>query len=179
MDAGKAGYIAGFKTADTLLAAARRMRESGYRRMDAFSPFPIEGLAEILGARDDFIPHCMAAGGLLGGMAAYAMQYFAAVIDYPIVSGGKPLNSWPAFIPVSFELTVFGATLCGFLAMLFLNGLPRLHHPLFAVPGFDCASRDRFFLYIGPEDPGFEPEQVRTALQALEPESLHEVPGED
>lgn len=171
------GCLAEFETADALLAATQHARRAGYRDMDAFSPFPVHGLGEALGAHGRDVPPWMLAGGLAGGVAGYAIQYFSAVIDYPIVSGGKPLNSWPAFIPVTFEMIVLGASLAGFLAMVFLNGLPRPHHPLFSVPGFECATRHRFFLYIAAADPLFDEAQTRKLLEENRPVSVKAVPA--
>jgi hypothetical protein len=171
------GYLAEFQTADALLAAARRLHDAGYRRLDAFSPFPLEGLSEAVGAEDSAIPYWMLGGGLFGALGGYAIQYFSAVIDYPILSGGKPFNSWPAFIPVTFELAVLFAALTGFIALVLTNGLPRLHHPLFEVPRFNLATRDRFFLVIRVNDPLFDRQRTRRQLDECRPAGVFEVPA--
>jgi len=165
---GRYGILAEFKGADALLDAARRAREAGYENVEAYSPFPVEGLAEVIGFRKNRIPAIVFAGGLLGGIGGYFMQWYSAVVSYPINSGGKPPHSWPEFIPVTFELTILCAALAGFFGLLFLNGLPRLHHPLFDVPEFHLASRNRFFLCIR--------EDARRFLEILEPLGIWEVP---
>lgn len=144
-DAKPYGLIAMFDTADDLLQAARRAFDKGYRRMDAFSPFHVEELSEAIGFKSSKLRWMVLLGAVLGGVIGYFVQYYSAVIDYPINVGGKPLHSWPAFMLVTFELTVLGGAFGGFLGMLALNGLPRLHHPVFNVPDFGFASRDRFF----------------------------------
>lgn len=171
------GYLAEFQTADALLAAAHRIREAGYRRLDAFSPFPVEGLPEAVGIEDSALPYWMLGGGLAGALTGYGIQYFSAVIDYPILVGGKPFNSWPAFIPVTFELAVLFAALTGFIALVLTNGLPRLHHPLFEVPRFDLATRDRFFLLISVNDPLFDRRRTRRQLDECRPDGVFEVPA--
>ena len=165
---GRYGILAEFKGADALLDAARRARGAGYENVEAYSPFPVEGLAEVIGFRKNRIPAIVFAGGLLGGIGGYFMQWYSAVVSYPINSGGKPPHSWPEFIPVTFELTILCAALAGFFGLLFLNGLPRLHHPLFDVPEFHLASRNRFFLCIR--------EDARRFLEILEPLGIWEVP---
>lgn len=171
------GYLAEFQTADALLAAAHRLHEAGYRRLDAFSPFPLEGLREAVGAENSAMPYWMLGGGLFGALSGYAIQYFSAVIDYPILSGGKPFNSWPAFIPVTFELAVLFAALTGFVALVLTNDLPRLHHPLFEVPRFNLATRDRFFLVIRVTDPLFDRQRTRQQLDECRPAGIFEVPA--
>ncbi|RUL89576.1 DUF3341 domain-containing protein [Tautonia sociabilis] len=169
------GYLAEFKTPEDLVAAASRTREAGYRNVEAHSPMPVEGLAEAIGFRKTRIAAIVFTGGLLGGIGGFAMQYFASVMHYPLNVGGKPFNSWPAFIPVTFECTVLAAAFAAVIGMLFLNGLPRPYHPLFNVEEFSRASVDRFFLFIRWDDEKFDAEQTRTFLQGLNPESLSEV----
>ena len=170
------GYMAEFKTPEALVAAARRAREQGgFTRMEAHSPQPVEGLAEALGFRANRVPAIVFTGGLLGGLGGFGMQYFASVMNYPLNIGGKPLNSWPAFIPVTFECTVLAAALAAVFGMILLNGLPRLHHPVFNVPAFSRASSDRFFLFIRWDDPKFDEKETRAYMQGLNPESLSEV----
>ena len=169
------GYLAEFKTPSELVTAASQAREAGYRRMEAHSPFPVEGLAEAIGFRKNRIPAVVFVGGLLGGLGSFAMQYFSAVMDYPLNVGGKPLNSWPAFIPVTFECTILMAAFAAVFGMLFLNGLPMPYHPVFNVPQFSRASRDRFFLFIRWDDSKFDERETRAFLQGFNPESLSEV----
>ncbi len=168
------GLMAEFGEAGALLRAARRARAEGYRQIEAYTPFPVEGLAEIVGGRRNRIPLFALAGGLLGGAGGYLLQWYTAVIDYPINSGGRPLHSWPAFIPTTFELTVLGAALAAFFGMLVLNGLPRFYHPVFNAPRFDL-SRDRFFLCVRAEDDRFEPAATRIFLETLGPVDIVEV----
>jgi hypothetical protein len=166
------GVLAEFASADALLAATRRAREAGYAPVEAYAPFPIEGLAEAAGFRRNWIPAIVLGGGIAGGIGGYFMQWYSAVVAYPFNSGGKPLHSWPEFIPVTFELTVLAAALAGVIGMLALNGLPRLHHPLFNVREFDLASRNRFFLCLR----GAKPDAAREFLRGLEPLGIWEVP---
>jgi hypothetical protein len=170
------GLVAEFDDPAALLRAAEAERQAGYRRADAYSPFPVEGLAEALGFRRTGIPRLVFLGGLAGCVGGFAMQYYAAVISYPINVGGRPLNSWPAFLPVTFELTILVAALVAVLGMLALNGLPMPYHPLFHVPRFALATRDRFFLCIEAADPKFDPEGTRRFLEGLSPREVSEVP---
>src|SRR5262245_36126374 len=147
------GLLAEFETPDALLAAVRAARQAGYRRMDAYTPMPVEGLAEALGFHSTRLPWVIFLGGLGGCVGGYFMQYYAAALDYPLNIGGRPLNSWPAFLPVTFELTVLIAALAAVLGLLALNGLPMPYHPVFHVPRFALATQDRFFLLIAATDP--------------------------
>src|SRR5688500_3686610 len=142
------GLLAEFEHPEQLLAAASRAREAGYKRVQAYTPIPVDGLVEALGQTPTQLPRLVLLGGIVGGIIGYALQYYASVIAYPVNVGGRPLHSWPAFGPIVFELIVLGAALTAVLGMLALNGLPMPHHPLFAVPEFKLASRDRFFLCI-------------------------------
>jgi hypothetical protein len=164
--------MAEFKHAEALLAAAARAREAGYEGIEAYSPYPVEGLAETVGFRKNRVPLIVFASGLAGGLGGYFMQWYSAVISYPINSGGKPLHSWPEFIPVTFELTILAAAVAGFIGMLVLNGLPRLYHPVFNVREFDLASRNRFFLCLR----GTESDKARQFLETLEPLGIWKVP---
>jgi len=167
--------MAEFDNPEDLLEAARRAYVGGYRRMDAYSPFPVEGLAEAIGFHRTQLPLVVLLGGMAGGLGGYLLQYYTAVIDYPLNAGGRPLHSWPAFIPVTFEMTVLIAALAAVLGMLALNGLPRPYHPVFNVPRFEMASRNLFFLCIESTDSLFDFEQTRQFLEALGPREIHAV----
>ena len=161
------GLLAEFDQADAVLAAARQAYAAGYRQMNAYTPFPLEGLSESLGQKPTRLPWLVLLGGALGGSAAYYMLYYASVISYPINVGGRPLHSWPSFIPITFEMTVLAASFAAFFGMLALNGLPHPNHPLFGVPAFSLATRDRFFLCIQVGDPLFQLEQTRHFLEGV------------
>ncbi len=171
------GLMAEFATADALLAAARRVREAGYARVEAYSPFSIDGLAEALGVAKTRVPAATLVGGLVGGIGAYAMQWYSATVDYPIDVGGRPLHSWPMFVPVTFEMMVLGAALAAILAFLVGTRLPHLAHPVFAAPDFDLASRDRFFLCVRSDDPSFDVRKTAALLDSLQPIKRIEVPA--
>jgi hypothetical protein len=169
------GLLAEFSTAEALLDAARAARAHGYAELEAYSPFPIEGLSELVGLKRNHIPLITLLGGIAGGAGAYFLQWYTAVVDYPINVGGRPLHSWPSFIPATFELTILGAALAAVSGMLVLNGLPRLHHPLFDVDEFALATRNRFFLCLPARDPAFDPERSRGFLHGLGPMWQREV----
>jgi hypothetical protein len=170
------GLLAEFAGPQELLNAAAAAFAAGYRRMDAFSPFPIEGLSEALGMRRTRLPLVVFLGGLVGAVGGYVMQWYAATVAYPLNVGGRPLNSWPAFIPVTFEMTVLVAALTAVLGMLAMNGLPRPYHPVFHIDRFAHASRDAFFLLIEARDPQFDRQRTREFLQGLNPREIVEVP---
>jgi hypothetical protein len=170
------GLIAEFKDDQALVDAARQTRAAGYRNVEAYAPFSVDGLSDAIGFRKDRIAPITLAGGICGGVGTYFMQWYAAVIDYPINSGGRPLHSWPAFIPATFEMTVLGAALAAFFGMLLLNGLPKLYHPIFNAPDFDLASRNRFFICINSSDPRFDAAATREFLEKLTPIKIDEVP---
>ncbi len=169
------GLMAEFEGPETLLEAARRAYREGYRRIDAYSPFPVEGLAEAIGFHQTKLPLIVLFGGVFGAVAGYGLLYYAEVIDYPLNVGGKPFHSWPAFIPITFETAVFFAALSAILGMLALNGLPTPYHPVFNVPRFALASRDRFFLCIEARDPKFDAEKTKRFLESLKPQEVSEV----
>ncbi|MDY0747713.1 DUF3341 domain-containing protein [Paucibacter sp. R3-3] len=170
------GWLAEFDSPEGLLDAARTAQARGYAPQ-AFSPFPVEGLDEALGLQRSPIAACTFAGALLGGCGGYAMQYFAAVVDRPLNIGGRPLHSWPMFVPVSFELAVLGGALAAVMAFLWTSRLPRLRQPIFDAPHFGLATRDRFFLLLPAEDPAFEPESAAQWLDQLRPLRRVELPG--
>jgi hypothetical protein len=169
------GLMAEFDNPDDLVAAVRRAREAGYRKMDAYTPFPVEELNDALGLGQSWMAPIVLLGGLIGAALGYFMQYYIAVIDYPLNIGGRPLHSWPAFIPVTFELTVLVAGLFAVLGMLALNGLPMPYHPIFNAPGFTLASQARFFLCIEAIDPKFDREDTRRFMDGLMPRRVSEV----
>ena len=175
MDRPVYGLLAEFRDAESLVEATARTTAAGYRNVDAYAPFSVPGLADALGFRRDRVAFITLLGGIVGGVGIYFLQWYSAVIDYPINSGGRPLHSWPAFIPATFECTVLGAALAAFFAFLLLNGLPRLHHPIFNAPDFDLASRNRFFLCVEAADPRFELAATRRFLESLAPLRIAEV----
>src|SRR5262249_50263711 len=153
----------------------RRTRKQGYRRMDAYTPFPVEGLAQALGQTRRVVPLIVLIAGISGGVGGYFLQWYPMAVDFPLTIGGRPLNSWPAFVPPPFELPILCAAIASIIAMLALNRLPRLHHPIFDTPDFERASTDRFFLCIEAGDPQFDRESTRAFLESLHPEAINEV----
>jgi hypothetical protein len=172
------GLLVEFETPDELLHAVRSARKAGYQKMDAYTPFPVEHLSEELGFRHTRLPLIVLIGGLVGCAGGFALQYWISVIDYPLNIGGRPLNSWPAFIPVTFEMTILIAALAAVLGMLALNGLPMPYHPLFNSPRFALASRNRFFLCIEAVDQKFNREVTAKFLSDLNPKGVSEVAEE-
>ncbi|HXG93299.1 MAG TPA: DUF3341 domain-containing protein [Blastocatellia bacterium] len=162
------GLMAEFDNPNDVVAAAHAAYEEGYRRMDAYSPFPIEELSEAIGFHKTRLPVIVLIGGLLGCVGGFALCYWVSAIAYPINIGGRPLNSWPAFIPVTFECTILLAALSAVLGMLALNGLPQPYHPVFNVDRFELASRNHFFLCIESSDPRFDAERTREFLEGME-----------
>ena len=169
------GLMAEFKSADAVLDAAHKAYAEGHRRMDAYSPLPIHGLAEALGYRKRILPWLVLGGGLFGMVGGFFLQYWVSAIELPMNVGGRPLNSWPAFIPVTFECTILVAALTAVLGMLALNGLPQPYHPVFNAPRFAKASSNRFFLCIESQDALFDPMQTRKFLESLDPDEVMEV----
>ncbi len=163
------GIMAEFEGPNELVAAARETYEAGYRRINGYSPYPIEELWEAIGFTHTRLPLIVFIGGLLGGLGGFLMQYYIAVIDYPINVGGKPYNSWPAFIPITFECTVLVAAFSAVLGMLVLNKLPQPYHPVFNAPNFAMATNDRFFLVVEANDPKYDHDKVVALLKSFKP----------
>jgi ActD protein len=173
------GVMAEFETANQLLRAAEKVRDAGYKHMDAYAPFPVEGLSEALGLGRNLVPLLTLCGGLCGGLGGFGFEYWVNVVSYPMNVAGRPLNSWPAFIPVTFELTVLGAALTAVFGMIALNGLPRPHHPVFNVHRFASrATTDKFFICIEATDPKFSLADTARFLESLHPQHVTEVQDE-
>ncbi|MGO8985883.1 MAG: DUF3341 domain-containing protein [Terriglobales bacterium] len=171
------GLMAEFDSAQELLDAAHKTHEAGYRKIDAYSPFPVEGLAEAIGFHSNRVALVVLLGGLLGGISAYALQYWVAVITYPTNIGGRPYHSWPSFIIVTFELTILFGGLSAAIGMLVLNKLPMPYHPVFNVPEFAKATENKFFLLVESADPKFDISGTRSFLSELAPRMIAEVPS--
>lgn len=169
------GVVAEFDSAQALVDATYAAKKAGYNEIEAYSPFPIETLTEIIGFKTK-LPSIVLAAGLTGGATGFGMCYFANVIHYPLIIGGKPLNSWPAWIPITFELTILFAALSAVIGMLALNGFPQPYHPLFNLPRFEAATRDKFFLCIESKDPKFDAVRAREFLTTLNPTEVNDVP---
>jgi hypothetical protein len=170
------GLAAEFESPTALVQAAHLAHEAGYTCMDAYSPFPVEGLPEALGFRRTKMPLLILIGGITGAVSGFALQYYCAAISYPINVAGRPLNSWPSWIPVTFEMTVLIASLTAVFGLLALCGLPMPYHPLFHVPRFSRATRDSFFLCIESRDPRFDLSATKDFLSKLNPRDVSEVP---
>jgi len=167
--------MAQFDSPSTLVAAARETYAAGYRRINGYSPFPIEELSDAIGFKRTTLPLIVLAGGIIGAVGGFFMQYWMEVIDYPINVGGKPFNSWPAFIPITFECTVLCAALAAVFGMLALNKLPQPYHPVFNAPNFALATRDSFFLVIEANDPKFDRDEAMRFLKSLEAKEVNDV----
>lgn len=177
IEEGLYGLLAEYDTVPDLVKAAEKAYEGGYRRMDTYSPFPIEPAAEAIGFRKNRVALVVLIGGLLGGLGGYSLEYWVSVLAYPINVGGKPWHSWPAFIPVTFECTVLGASLAAFIGMLAMNGFPMPYHPVFNAPNFALASKDKFFLCIESADPQFDMTKTRQFLEQTNARIVTEVPN--
>ncbi len=171
------GIVAEFTTPEEVLSAARRTKEAGYEKVEAYTPFPVHGLADALGPEDHRVKWIIFWGGVAGAIGGFYMQWWVSAVAYPHNVGGKPLFSWPAFVPITFECMVLIASFAAVIGMLALSGLPRPHHPIFDAKNFDRASRDRFFLCIEADDPAFDPEEVTRFLRSLGAQDVSEVPA--
>jgi hypothetical protein len=169
------GLLAEFHTPAEVVEAAHRVREAGYTRIDGYSPYPVEELIHALDIGPSQLPKLVLAGGIVGALAGWSLQYWAAVIEYPMNIGGRPVNAWPAFIIPSFETTILFAAVAAVLGMLALNGLPEPYHPVFNVPSFALASRDKFFLSIESTDPKFDRAATAKFLRGLGAAEVQEV----
>lgn len=169
--------VAEFVHPDDILAAANRAREAGYKKIEAYSPFPMHGMSEAIGFKDQRVPWIVFLGGLTGAFCGFGLQYYVAVWDYPLNVGGRPLVSIPSMVPITFEATILFASLGAFIGMLAMNFLPQPYHPIFNTPNFERASQDRFFLAIEANDPQFDMDATRTFLEGLQPEAVSYVEG--
>jgi hypothetical protein len=171
------GLMAEFETPGTIITAANKTYAAGYKKIDAYSPFPIEELSDAIGFHRNGVAPVVLAGGILGCLTGYLMQWWIATVSYPVNVGGRPYHSWPSFIVVTFELTILFSVLAAVFGMLALNGLPMPYHPVFNVERFAFASRDRFFLIIFSSDPMYSSAETRAFLESLGPRSVSEVPA--
>ena len=169
------GILAEYDTPTELVDAAREVRDAGYTKTDAFSPFPLHEIDEALGIKRSILPWLVFGGGLTGLMTGFALQIFVHYVDYPIIVGGRPFISIPSFIPPAYELTILFAGFAAVFGMLFLNGLPQPYHPVFNVPRFALASREKFFLLIEKKDPNFDYEKTRSFMESLNPQEVFDV----
>lgn len=169
------GLMAEFDTTTEIVEAARKTREAGYRKTDAFSPFPIHEMDEALGIKRSILPFLVFGGGVAGLLSGIGLQWFVHVWDYPIIVGGRPFFSLPSFIPPAYELTILLAGFTAVFGMLFLNGLPQPYHPVFNVPRFTLASREKFFLLIETKDPQFDYEKTKSFMQSLGAQEVFDV----
>ena len=171
------GLMAEFDSPQELLDAAQKTHGAGYKQIDAYSPFPIEGLADAVGFHKNYVSLVVLICGMLGGLSGYLLQYYVAVISYPVNIGGRPYHSWPSFIIVTFELTILFGGVSAAVGMLALNGLPQPYHPVFNVPEFARASDNRFFLVVASNDPKYDAARTREFLKGLAPRAISEVPS--
>ncbi|HEY0511966.1 MAG TPA: DUF3341 domain-containing protein [Thermoanaerobaculia bacterium] len=169
------GLMAEFPSADALVAAAHQVHAAGYEKVDAFTPYPVEAVSEALGLPRSKMPIIVLLGGLFGGFGGYMLQFWSQVIRYPMNIGGRPIHSWPSFIVPTFECTILGAALAAVVGMIAINGLPMPYHPVFNVPRFALASRDRFFLVIEALDPKFDAGATRRFLTSLNASEVSDV----
>ncbi len=166
------GLLAEFDQPQPLIDAASAANKAGYSKMEAYTPFPLDELNDVLGRKDSKLAFVVFLGGVVGGIVGFGMQYLSMGVWYPLNIGGKPLNSWPAWIPITFEMVVLMAAFTAVMGMLMLNGLPELYHPVFNAPEFARASLDKFFLCIEADDPQFDLDGTRRFLETLNPENI-------
>lgn len=171
------GLMAEFTDEHRFLSAVQRTHDAGYQAVDAYSPFPVEGVADALDYHRTWLPQITLIGGIIGLIGGYSMQYWAAVLAYPINVGGRPLNTWPMFVPITYELTILVAAWVALLGMLVMNGLPQPYHPVFNVPQFARASQDRFFVVVKAGDPAFDYAATCGLLEGLQPRGVYDVPS--
>lgn len=169
------GLLAEFDTPTELVAAAERVRDAGYKKTDAFSPFPLHEIDEALGIKRSILPFMVLGGGIVGLLSGLGLQFFIHYVDYPIIVGGRPFFSLPSFIPASYELTILLAAFTAVFGMIALNGLPQPYHPVFNVPRFALATREKFFLLIERKDPKFDYEQTRSFMESLNAQEVFDV----
>ncbi|HXB20292.1 MAG TPA: DUF3341 domain-containing protein [Candidatus Solibacter sp.] len=170
------GLMAEFDTPTDLVHASKAAYEAGYRKMDSYTPYPLEEAAEAIGVHHNRVPLLTLCGAMLGMIGGYSLQYWVSAVNFPINVGGKPFHSWPAFVPVTFECAILGAALATVVGMIALNGLPQPYHPVFNSPNFARASRDRFFLCIESQDANFRLDETRRFLETFHPLEITEVP---
>ncbi len=170
------GIMAEFDTATELVDAAIKVRDAGYRKTDAFTPFPLHEIDEALGIKRSILPCLIFAGGITGLLTGLGLQYYVHVYEWPIIVGGRPHFSLPAFIPAMFELTILFSAFVAVLGMLFLNGLPSPYHPVFNVPRFALATREKFFLIIESADPKYDYDETRSFVESLGAQEVFDVP---
>lgn len=169
------GILAEFDTTTEIVRAAEKVRDAGFTKTDAFSPFPIHEMDEALGIRRTILPYLVFGGGITGLLVGLALQYGTHVIDYPLIVGGRPFFSLPAFIPPMYELTILLAAFAAVFGMIILNGLPKPYHPVFNVPRFNLATREKFFLLIKADDPKFDYEETKSFMESLNPQEVFDV----
>ncbi len=169
------GLLAEFDTTTEIVVAAEKVRDAGFTETDAFSPFPIHEMDEALGIKRSILPYVVFAGGIAGLILGLGLQYYTHVIDYPIIVGGRPHFSLPAFVPPAYEMTILLAGFAAVFGMLFMNGLPKPYHPVFNVPRFNLATREKFFLLIKADDPKYDYEETKAFLESLDPQEVFDV----
>jgi hypothetical protein len=169
------GLVAEFSSADALLEAAKKTKQEGYKNVDAYSPFPIHGLGDVLGFSGHKVAMLMLLGGIIGGLSGLGLEFWTSAIDYPLNIGGRPLASFPSFMPITFECTVLASALTGVVSMFVLNGLPEPYHPLFNVKKFERVTTDGFFLCVESTDPKFDASKTKKFLEGLNAEGVYDV----
>ncbi len=169
------GLLAEFDTPTQMVDAARKVRDAGFTKTDAFSPFPLHEIDEALGIKKSILPFLVLGGGVVGLLTGLGLTYFVHVLEYPIIVGGRPFFSLPSFIPPMYELTILFAAFTAVFGMILLNGLPQPYHPVFNVPRFALATREKFFLLIETKDPKFDYEGTKSFMESLNPQEVFDV----